>query len=56
MECRLSRSTEPFKCQIHLRIEKDLFGNPMGKVKETKFGPIIRDKEYVFTIHDTTIS
>ncbi|EJC99591.1 uncharacterized protein FOMMEDRAFT_92854 [Fomitiporia mediterranea MF3/22] len=44
MECRLSNSPEPFKCQIFLRIEKDQFGLPVREVKETKFGPLLHDK------------
>ncbi|EJC99594.1 uncharacterized protein FOMMEDRAFT_148530 [Fomitiporia mediterranea MF3/22] len=44
MECRLSNSSEPFKCQISLRIEEDEFGMRVDKVKETKFGTVLHDK------------
>lgn len=44
MECRLSNSPEPWKCQILLRIEKDDFGARLSQVTETKFGPVLFDK------------
>lgn len=45
MECRLANSQEAFKCQVLLRIEKDEYGNPVKEIKETKFGPLLQDKE-----------
>jgi hypothetical protein len=44
MECRLAQSSEPWSCQILLRIEKDEQGNRVAEVRELKFGGVIKDK------------
>ena len=44
MECRLSNSTGPWKCQILLRFEKDESGNPLPETVEENFGPVIFDR------------
>ena len=43
MECCLSNSTGPWKCQILLRWEKDKYGNPLLETVEENFGPVILD-------------
>ncbi|KAF8503172.1 P-loop containing nucleoside triphosphate hydrolase protein [Gautieria morchelliformis] len=44
MECRLTNSTSPWKCQVLLRFEKDETGQPISEVREVKFGPLLTDK------------
>ena len=44
MECRLQNSSDPWKCQVLLRFEKDEAGQRISNVREVKFGPLLRDK------------
>lgn len=43
MECRLTNSEEPWRCQILLRREMDETGQ-RSPTKEENFGPLLRDK------------
>ena len=48
MECRLSRSSEAWSCQIKIRWEYDADGRTRRKeVEEIDFGPLLTDKAKV---------
>ncbi|KAG9082166.1 hypothetical protein FS749_007065, partial [Ceratobasidium sp. UAMH 11750] len=46
-ECRLSFSTEPWSCTVHLRFLKDENGNDISPVRNITFGGVITDKDQV---------
>jgi hypothetical protein len=45
MECRLQQSGKPWESQVFLRIETDSSGRRLNQIKETKFGPVLYDKD-----------
>ena len=47
MECRLEYSTSRWSCRVFLRIERDALGNPLDRVDERDFGPLLTDKSAV---------
>ncbi|THH15705.1 hypothetical protein EUX98_g9424 [Antrodiella citrinella] len=46
-ECRLSWSSEPWKCVVSLRFITDANGKPLGQIRNETFGEPIFDKELV---------
>ncbi|KAI9063947.1 hypothetical protein FKP32DRAFT_1603293 [Trametes sanguinea] len=46
-ECRLFHSTEPWKCEVSLRILTDDEGRPLGQARNERFGETIYDKSAV---------
>lgn len=46
-ECRLSYSSEPWKCVVSLNVLTDRDGKPLGHPKHEQFGEIIFDKDEV---------
>ncbi|KZT66613.1 hypothetical protein DAEQUDRAFT_714663 [Daedalea quercina L-15889] len=47
MECRLSSSTEPWRCQVSIRWEFDSDGKRRHEVQEALFGGLITNKDEV---------
>lgn len=47
MECRLSSSSEPWRCQVSIRWEFDSSGKRRNEVQETTFGAVITNKTEV---------
>ena len=47
MECRLTRSNGPWRCQMFLRFERDINGKPMTPVKEVIFGDVLTDEKHL---------
>lgn len=47
MECRLTNSPEPWKCQILLRMETDDNGRPLLVKKEVPFGLPILERSHL---------
>ncbi|KAF7304023.1 hypothetical protein MIND_00633500 [Mycena indigotica] len=46
-ECRLSRSTSPWKCIVELRYITDKNGQPLGQARTERFGDPVADKSEV---------
>ncbi|XP_006461472.1 hypothetical protein AGABI2DRAFT_222252 [Agaricus bisporus var. bisporus H97] len=46
-ECRLSYSSQPWKCVVSLRITTDRSGQPLGQSRNETFGSTIYDKKEV---------
>lgn len=46
-ECRLSRTSEPWKCVVALRFTTDSRGQTLGQAVNELFGPTIFDKSQV---------
>jgi len=46
-ECRLSYSSQPWKCTVSLRITTDARGQPLGQSKNEIFGDPIQDRKQV---------
>ncbi|OSC98818.1 hypothetical protein PYCCODRAFT_1417176 [Trametes coccinea BRFM310] len=46
-ECRLFHSTDPWKCEVSLRILTDSEGRPLGQARNERFGETIYDKSEV---------
>lgn len=43
MECRLRNLPSPWQCQVLLRFETDVTGQRLNDIRETRFGPVVRD-------------
>ncbi|KAF7317274.1 hypothetical protein HMN09_00462700 [Mycena chlorophos] len=46
-ECRLSRSSAPWRCTVELRFITDKNGTPLGQARTEPFGPPVSDKSDV---------
>lgn len=47
LECRLSRSDDPWQCIVSLRFITDADGQPLGQARNEQFGDIIYDKDEI---------